>query len=461
MNARRLLSLILVILVAVATLAAEGDCEARNDPGPEPTPRPTELTGLTPTPLDSSINFVGTEQMSGDGQASLAEIIARIQVGVVQVSAQGNTGSGFVVSSTGLIVTNNHVATSDSVRVRFHDGQRQDGDVVERAPQADLALVQLRGSDSFTPLSMGDAASMRVGDEVVALGYPGLGGVGISLTATRGIVSAIRTVGGMSIIQTDAAINPGNSGGPLVDTNGRVIGVNTSRVVETPSGRQVTNVGFAVAATEIGRLPTLSGSLPESPAPTPGPLTATPPPTRTPEPTVTPAPTFTPEPTATPLPHPASFCREWEDLVNAWIREGNRYWRWSDYYRGFDSPFGGWYVYAYDLGIPELPRLSAEQGHEYCLTDFPLAVLPAGSGIMRVFVGEGKQLLLPGTYEYRWSGGAWVEDECRLWTNASNDAGSKKTLSPSKEPFRFTFEPGHGRVTLNGECKGALYWVSE
>ena len=461
MNARRLLSLILVILVAVATLAAEGDCEARNDPGPEPTPRPTELTGLTPTPLDSSINFVGTEQMSGDGQASLAEIIARIQVGVVQVSAQGNTGSGFVVSSTGLIVTNNHVATSDSVRVRFHDGQRQDGDVVERAPQADLALVQLRGSDSFTPLSMGDAASMRVGDEVVALGYPGLGGVGISLTATRGIVSAIRTVGGMSIIQTDAAINPGNSGGPLVDTNGRVIGVNTSRVVETPSGRQVTNVGFAVAATEIGRLPTLSGSLPESPAPTPGPLTATPPPTRTPEPTVTPAPTFTPEPTATPLPHPASFCREWEDLVNAWIREGNRYWRWSDYYRGFDSPFGGWYVYAYDLGIPELPRLSAEQGHEYCLTDFPLAVLPAGSGIMRVFVGEGKQLLLPGTYEYRWSGGAWVEGQCRLSTNISTDAGSTKTVSPGKEPFRFTFKPGHGTVTLTGECKGALYRVGE
>ena len=95
----------------------------------------------------------------------------------------------------------------------FYDGQRQDGDVVERSPQADLALVQLRGSNSFTPLSMGDAASMRVGDEVVALGYPGLGGVGISLTATRGIVSAIRTVGEMSIIQTDAAINPGNSGG--------------------------------------------------------------------------------------------------------------------------------------------------------------------------------------------------------------------------------------------------------
>ena len=146
--------------------------------------------------------------------------------------------------------------------------------------------------------------------------------------------------------------------------------------------------------------------------------------------------------------------------MNAWIREGNRYWRWSDYYRGFDSPFGGWYRYADDLGIPELPRLSAEQGHEYCLTDFPLAVLPAGIGIA-VFVGEGKRLLLPGTYEYRWLGGAWVEGECRLWTNVSTDAGSKNTLSPSKEPFRFTFEPGHGRVTLNGECKGALYRVGD
>ena len=252
LNARKLVTPILVLLVAM-TLAAEQDCG-----------QATEIASPTPPPA-GGINFIGTELMSGEGQSSLAEVIAQIQGSVVQITTGRNTGSGFLISSTGLVVTNDHVAKADTVRVNFHDGQTHTGDVVERAPDVDLALVQLRGSGSFASLAMGDVASLRVGDEVVALGYPALGGMGISLTVTRGIVSGMRTANGVSLIQTDAAINPGNSGGPLVTMDGRVIGINTSRVDETSTGRQVTNVGIAVATTETNRLPTLSGGVPGSP----------------------------------------------------------------------------------------------------------------------------------------------------------------------------------------------------
>ena len=146
----------------------------------------------------------------------------------------------------------------------------------------------------------------------------------------------------------------------------------------------------------------------------------------------------------------------------AWIREGNSYWQWAPFYRRFEPPFGGAYQYAKDFGIPELPRLSAEDGTRYCLTDFPLSELPAGVGAM---VGEGKQQLLPGTYEYRWAGGAWVEaTNCEVSTNG----GTRKTGMPhGAEPFRFVFEPGHGHVVFSvtgnqqQRCKGALYRIGD
>ena len=453
MSARKLVTPILVLLVAM-TLAAEQDCG-----------QATEIASPTPPPA-GGINFIGTELMSGEGQSSLAEMIAQIQVSVVQVTTGNSTGSGFLISSTGLVVTNDHVAKADTVRVNFHDGQTHMGDVVERAPNADLALVQLRGSASFASLTMGDGASLRVGDEVVALGYPALGDMGISLTVTRGIVSAKRTANGVALIQTDAAVNPGNSGGPLVSMDGRVVGINTSRVDQTSTGRPVTNVGFAVATTETSRLPTLSAGVPGSPPPVPG------------SPTATPPPTHTPLPTATPTPHPATFCREWEAVVNAWIREGNSYWRWDrtagfGQHGKFRPPFGE--INYSDINIPRLPQLSAYDGHKHCLTDFPRIFMPAVTNIINTdaasAIGEGKHHYLPGTYEYRWDGGPWVETtNCRVLTGLwfeQRDTGlithqaSETNLVRGKEPFRFVFEPGHGRVALVGGCKGALYRTGE
>ena len=441
LNARKLVTPILVLLVAM-TLAAEQDCG-----------QATEIASPTPPPA-GGINFIGTELMSGEGQSSLAEVIAQIQGSVVQITTGRNTGSGFLISSTGLVVTNDHVAKADTVRVNFHDGQTHTGDVVERAPDVDLALVQLRGSGSFASLAMGDVASLRVGDEVVALGYPALGGMGISLTVTRGIVSGMRTANGVSLIQTDAAINPGNSGGPLVTMDGRVIGINTSRVDETSTGRQVTNVGFAVATTETNRLPTLSGGVPGSPPllpPVPG------------SPTATPPPTHTPLPTATPTPHPALNCREWEELVNAWIREGNSYWIFDP---GDGRMHGAQYREPAYHAIPSMPGLiTSFEGHQFCMTDFPRVMIPAVTayimgGDLVSTVGEGRHQYLPGVYEYRWAGGAWVEGKCKLALPPNGEV----SLPIGEDGFRITLTPGPKAMLIADSdkgCEGALYWIGE
>ena len=142
------------------------------------------------------------------------------------------------------------------------NGRRYDGDVLERDATTDLALVKIDSDVSLSSIVVGDSNRLRVGDEVLALGFPVADRIGNNLTVTRGIVSSIKTLGGVDLIQTDAAINPGNSGGPLVNTDGEVIGINTSRIEETTSGRPVNSISFAVSAIELGRrLPTLNRSL--------------------------------------------------------------------------------------------------------------------------------------------------------------------------------------------------------
>ena len=210
----------------------------------------------------------------------------------------------------GLVITNEHVVAGErSVGVLLTNGRRYDGDVLERDAAADLALVQIDGTVPFDAIAIGDPDGVRMGDEVLALGFPLADRIGINLTVTRGIISSTRTVAGVELLQTDAAVNPGNSGGPLVNRDGEVIGVNTSKIEETDSGRPVDNIGFAVSVIELERrLPTLGGrqpAVPGTPTPAPAPVptpepTWTPAPTFTPEPTWTPAPTFTPEPTSTP-----------------------------------------------------------------------------------------------------------------------------------------------------------------
>jgi S1-C subfamily serine protease len=161
------------------------------------------------------------------------------------------TGSGFVVDKDGYIVTNAHVVEgADSVDVSFDEnGDSVPADVKGVDTSADLAVLKVDPSKvkNLTPIPLGDSSKAQVGDPVIAVGNP----FGLSRTVTTGIVSGlqrqIQAPNGFTIsnvIQTDASINPGNSGGPLLDANGRVIGINSQ--IATGGGQGSVGIGFAV-----------------------------------------------------------------------------------------------------------------------------------------------------------------------------------------------------------------------
>jgi putative serine protease PepD len=176
--------------------------------------------------------------------------------GVVSVQAGPASGTGFVVRSDGLIVTNAHVVGgAETAQVRFNDtGHLVEADVLGTDPSSDLAVLRVDpgGVGSLRPLRLADSDDVRVGDSVVAIGHP----FGLDRTATAGIVSGvgreIRAPDGFQIdeaIQTDAPINPGNSGGPLLDVRGRVVGVNAQ--IATAGNRGNVGIGFAVPANTV------------------------------------------------------------------------------------------------------------------------------------------------------------------------------------------------------------------
>jgi serine protease Do len=186
-----------------------------------------------------------------------ADVVARVLPGVVNVKTIGfdgdeGEGSGVVIARDGVIVTNNHVVQgARTITVSFNDGRHTKpvkGQVIGTAAERDLAIIRVQLHD-LIPVPLGRSSKLRLGDGVLAIGFPlGLSG---GPTVTQGIVSGLdRTVhadGGpdlQGLLQTDAAINPGNSGGPLVDAGGKLIGINTV------AARSAENVGFAIAIDE-------------------------------------------------------------------------------------------------------------------------------------------------------------------------------------------------------------------
>jgi len=168
------------------------------------------------------------------------------------------TGSGFLWDNKGHIVTNFHVVyEADEIEVRMRDGKSYDADVVGADPDHDLVVLQINATNlNISPVMIGNSNDLQVGQKVLAIGNP----FGLDSTLTTGVISALgRTIQSMTkryihdVIQTDAAINPGNSGGPLLDSFGRLIGVNTAII--SPSGTY-SGVGFAVPVDTVNRIVT-------------------------------------------------------------------------------------------------------------------------------------------------------------------------------------------------------------
>jgi S1-C subfamily serine protease len=206
-------------------------------------------------------------------RSEVAEIVERVLPSVVNVKVRtGNgegEGSGVIIDPDGVILTNNHVVQNSlSVEIFFNDGREPaEGTVVGGIPERDLAVIEVDETD-LDDVPIGSSDQLRLGDEVVAIGYPlGLGGP----TVTRGIISGeartIETevqVGNEPVaveldglLQTDAAINPGNSGGALLDAAGRLVGINTA------VAGFAENIGFAIAIDDA--LPTIEEIMSEPP----------------------------------------------------------------------------------------------------------------------------------------------------------------------------------------------------
>jgi len=168
-----------------------------------------------------------------------------------QEQMQRSLGSGVLVDSSGLVVTNNHVIEgADQVKVSLADKREFEAEIVLKDSRTDLAVLRLKGAhEKFPTLDLANSDDLQVGDVVLAVGNP----FGVGQTVTHGIVSALaRTQIGITdyqfFIQTDAAINPGNSGGALVDMNGKLVGLNTA-IFSRSGGSQ--GIGFAIPANMV------------------------------------------------------------------------------------------------------------------------------------------------------------------------------------------------------------------
>ncbi|MGI9111065.1 MAG: S1C family serine protease [Gaiellaceae bacterium] len=204
--------------------------------------------GASAQPAASSASTVG------EIYESSAQSVVEITVG--GESGSQSQGSGFVYDDEGHVITNQHVvAGASTASVKFADGSSYDAAVVGTDPSTDLAMLDVDAPASeLEPLALAESDEVEVGDEVIAIGSP----FGLEQTVTTGIVSAlhrqINSPNDFAIddaIQTDAAINHGNSGGPLLDLDGRVIGVNSQ--IESESGGN-DGVGFAVPADTVAKI---------------------------------------------------------------------------------------------------------------------------------------------------------------------------------------------------------------
>jgi len=222
-------------------------------------------------PVTNALNAPPPAQRTGDAPAGSTEQVAqKVLPTVVQVQVSGGAGSGFVLSSDGLVLTNNHVvetaANGGAIKVQFQDGRSASARIIGRDPSSDLAVVRAEGVSGLPTAELGNSGDLRIGQQVVAVGSP----FDLNGTVTSGIVSSLNRpvrAGGeggsqatvLNAIQTDAAINPGNSGGPLVNMQGQVVGINSA--IYSPNRTQSSQggsvgIGFAIPIDQARRTAT-------------------------------------------------------------------------------------------------------------------------------------------------------------------------------------------------------------
>jgi S1-C subfamily serine protease len=223
--------------------------------GPEGKPRP-----VTPVAAELSADeraTIGIFERAAKSVVFIANTAIQRDIWSFNVmEVPQGSGTGFVWNKQGHIVTNFHVIYgAHAIKVTLADRSEHQAKVVGVDPDHDLAVLQIQAADgALEPLTIGSSHDLRVGQKVLAIGNP----FGLDHTLTTGVVSALgRTIKSLSnrtienVIQTDAAINPGNSGGPLLDSSGRLIGVNTQIV--SPSGAYA-GIGFAVPVDTVNRI---------------------------------------------------------------------------------------------------------------------------------------------------------------------------------------------------------------
>ncbi|MHB8502581.1 MAG: trypsin-like peptidase domain-containing protein [Candidatus Acidiferrales bacterium] len=180
-------------------------------------------------------------------ELSLEELVRRTKPAVVYLKGLDKSGTGFFVTATGIIATNAHLARGEeSLQTLLPGGQELEAKVVYIDPDLDIALAKVEGKD-FPHLTLADAATVRQGESVLAIGNPG---DAMLFSVTKGVVSAVGkfvNAGPGTWIQTDAPINPGNSGGPLLNSRGEVIGISTEKLIK----KNVTGIGFALSASDV------------------------------------------------------------------------------------------------------------------------------------------------------------------------------------------------------------------
>lgn len=257
--------LLLLSIFLMTSLACQF---AANLPVQRSDPQPVTIV-VTP-PSNASLPVTPPDMEYQD--TLLTTLYERVTPGIVAIQVLGaeggSLGSGFVFDKQGHIVTNFHVVEgAEQLEVDFPSGLKVRGEVIGKDLDSDLAVIQVKTDENaLFPMEMGDSDQVKVGQTVVAIGNP----FGLSSTMTTGIISArgrtldslhqtpdgtTYTAGG--ILQTDAAINPGNSGGPLLDLQGRVIGINRAIRTETISQDGTpsnSGIGFAVPGNIVKRV---------------------------------------------------------------------------------------------------------------------------------------------------------------------------------------------------------------